>query len=253
VRTRRTPAAAAALLLALAVLACGGAGEGPADGGRSDAPAAAEPAAPASEEGAEQGGEPGADAGVPSGFEDLAADDAATIGGEDAAVDDAEPPEPATLEAVWVQLVAPAEPPPAGAAGSGPRGGARRPGEEIGCGDRLVAVEVPVEAEVASIEDRVRVALETLLALEPGDVPSDLMTALHRSPLRVESVSPVPGTAGAYRVELGGPLRLGGTCDAPRVRAQLVDTARAVEGVEDVQVFVGGEPLDALLSARGAR
>lgn len=104
---------------------------------------------------------------------------------------------------------------------------------------------------MASVEDRVRVALETLLGLEPGDVPSDLMTALRRSPMRVEAVSPVPATPGAYRLELGGPLRLGGTCDAPRVRAQLVETARAVEGVDEVEVYVGGEPLDAVLSSRG--
>jgi hypothetical protein len=240
----------AALLLALAMAACGGSGEEPDGDGRSTPPPAAVPAAPA--------GGPGAEPGMPPGFEDLVEDeepedDGETAGGDDDATDDAEPPAPETLQAVWVQLVSPAEAPPAGAAGRGPRDGARRRGEELGCGDRLIAVEVPVEAEVASVEDRVRVALETLLALAPGDVPSDLMTALHRSPLRVEAVSPVPGTAGAYRVELGGPVRLGGACDAPRVRAQIVETARTVEGVDDVQVFVGGEPLDALLSARGAR
>ena len=155
---------------------------------------------------------------------------------------------------MWVELVAPAEAAPAAVAGRGPRGGERRAGDEFGCGDRLVALEVPIEPlAVATTEEHLRVVLDTLFSLQPEDVPSDLMTALRRSPLRVDAVTPVPATPGAYRVLLGGPLRIGGACDAPRVRAQIVGTARAVEGVEEVQVFVGSEPLDALLSARGAR
>jgi len=263
-------------------LACGG-GEG---GGRGEAASGPPQAATAAGDAggpatAQEGSEPGAAAGaeapspsrggdaggaaleVPPGFEDVAptSDElesaeaepqaqaqAAAAGGE------AETIGSVWVESVWVELVRPAEPSPAAVAGRGPRGGKRRTGDAIGCGDRLVALEVPIEpVAVATTEEHLRVVLDTLFSLQPEDVPSDLMTALRRSPLRVDAVTPVPATPGAYRVLLGGPLRIGGACDAPRVRAQIVDTARAVEGIEEVQVFLGSEPLDALLSARGAR
>ena len=57
----------------------------------------------------------------------------------------------------------------------------RSTGDEVGCGDRLVALEVPIEpVAVAPTEEHLRVVLDILFSLQPEDVPSDLMTALRR-------------------------------------------------------------------------
>ena len=279
-RRTRPEAARIAAWLALVLLlggtpACGGGGG--AASGRPQAATAGEEASEdaggpaAAREGAEQGAATGAEApsparageageaavAVPPGFEDVAptAEDADSAdGGAEPQAQAAAAPRPrrsSRCGSSWWRRPRRRRPP---STGRGPRGGERRTGDEIGCGDRLVALEVPIEpVAVATTEEHLRVVLDTLFSLQPEDVPSDLMTALRRSPLRVDAVTPVPATPGAYRVLLGGPLRIGGACDAPRVRAQIVDTARAVEGVEEVQVFLGSEPLDALLSARGAR
>ena len=178
------------------------------------------------------------------------------------------PAEPVALTSVWVHLLSPAEDEDEDGGGEGGDGAgagqgagdgagddtgvlAREAGEVIGCGDVVVAVALPVEAEVTGPGDRVRVALEALFGLDGVAVPGDLMNALDRSSLELDRVEPVPGRDGAYRVHLRGDLRMGGVCDAPRVRAQIEGTAERAEGVEEVQVFLDGEPLDAVLSARG--
>ncbi len=169
------------------------------------------------------------------------------------------PEEPVALTSVWIHLLSPAGDGDGDGDGEESGGGAgvtaRETGEVIGCGDVVVAVAVPVEAEVSGPEDRVRVALEALFGLSRQrrgqGVPADLMNALARSSLEVDRVEPVPDRPGSYRAHLRGELRLGGVCDAPRVRAQIEGTAERAEGVEEVQVFLDGEPLDAVLSARG--
>ena len=135
---------------------------------------------------------------------------------------------------------------------SDPVAGGRRVGEVFGCGDRLVAVEVEPETEIepATVEARITAALAAQFAAE--DSPrGGLYDALARSTLRVDRVEPVPALPGAYRVHLGGNLRLGGACDAPRVRHQLEATATQFPEVEGVEIFLGEEPLDAVLAARG--
>jgi len=58
-------------------------------------------------------------------------------------------------------------------------------------------------------------------------------------------------SAGVYRVRLAGRLELNGACDVPRLRAQLTATATQFDDVDDVELFLGDEPLDAVLSLRG--
>lgn len=160
---------------------------------------------------------------------------------------EAVPPEPGVpppLEEVRIFLVELA----ADGEGTGQPAG----GETFGCGDRLRGVDVPVASEGLDTAGRIGAALRSLLEAEGGpETPGDLYSAFSRSSLTVESVAAVPGVEGLYRVELAGDLALGGVCDNPRVRAQLEATARQFEGVEEVEVSVGGEPLEALLSGRG--
>lgn len=155
-----------------------------------------------------------------------------------------EPGVPAPVEAVRIFLVELA----ADGEGTGQPAG----GETFGCGDRLRGVEVPVASEGLDTAGRIAAALASLLAAEGGpEVPRNLYTAFSRSDLTVESVAAVPGVEGLFRVELAGELVLGGVCDNPRVRAQLEATARQLVGVEDVEISIGGQPLEALLSGRG--
>lgn len=121
-------------------------------------------------------------------------------------------------------------------------------GDTFGCGDRLRAVVVPVTTEGLATEARIAAALGSLLEASGGQ---GLYTALERSELAVERVEAVAGVAGLFRVHLTGQLRLGGVCDNPRVRAQLEATARQFAGVDDVEIEIGGEPLEALLTGRG--
>lgn len=132
--------------------------------------------------------------------------------------------------------------------GAGEAGG----GETFGCGDRLRGVEVPVASEGLDTAGRIGAALRSLLAAEGGpETPGDLYSAFERSTLTVERVEAVGGFEGLYRVELAGDLVLGGVCDNPRVRAQIEATARQFAGVEDVEIVIDGEPLEATLSGRG--
>jgi hypothetical protein len=123
--------------------------------------------------------------------------------------------------------------------------------DTFGCGDRLVGIEVPVATEGLDTAGRIGAALSSLLEAEGGEeTPGDLYSALARSELTVERVEAVGGVDGLFRVHLTGQLRLGGVCDNPRVRAQLEATARQFEGVEEVEIVVDGEPLEAVLSLR---
>ncbi|WP_051479212.1 GerMN domain-containing protein [Arthrobacter sp. H5] len=74
---------------------------------------------------------------------------------------------------------------------------------------------------------------------------SALCNALYRSNLAFES-GRVEGETVA--VNLSSELILGGPCDAPRVKAQLEQTAMTATGVRSASVSFDGVPLDELLS-----
>ncbi len=117
---------------------------------------------------------------------------------------------------------------------------------QVGCGDALRAVLRPVPATTQPWQ----AAIEALLALDDASVAAvGLYDALAQSDLRAESVE--VDAQGTALVRLSGALRLGGGCDAPRIAAQLEQTALQFPAVRRVEVFVNDEPLDALLSARG--
>ena len=118
-------------------------------------------------------------------------------------------------------------------------------GQEVGCGDSAV----PVQVVVPRTQGVLRAALEALLSIRDqyyGE--SGLYNALYQSDLRVEGITLEDGEA---VVNLGGTLMLGGVCDNPRVEAQLEETALQFSTVSRVSVFVNGVPLEDLLSGEG--
>jgi hypothetical protein len=118
-------------------------------------------------------------------------------------------------------------------------------GQEIGCGDSAV----PVQVVVPRTQGVLRAALTALLSMRDqyyGE--SGLYNALYQSDLRVEGVTIEDGEA---IVNLSGTLLLGGVCDNPRVEAQLEQTALQFSTVSRVSVFANGVPLEDLLSGEG--
>ncbi len=122
---------------------------------------------------------------------------------------------------------------------------AGRDGQEIGCGDSVIPVEVEIEPTIAPLT----AALETLFSIDErfyGE--SGLYNALYRADIAVERIDIVDDVASIY---LTGDFAIGGICDNPRVRAQLEETALQYYTVDEVQIFINGESLDSLLSGRG--
>ncbi|MFP4394775.1 MAG: GerMN domain-containing protein, partial [Anaerolineales bacterium] len=118
-------------------------------------------------------------------------------------------------------------------------------GEEIGCGDSLIPVEVEIEPTVAPMT----AALEKLLAIDTREYgQSGLYNALYQSDLTVEGIDIEDREA---IIELSGELVVGGVCDSPRVQAQLQQTALQYSTVDEVSIFINGEPLDEVLSQQG--
>jgi hypothetical protein len=93
-----------------------------------------------------------------------------------------------------------------------------------------------------------RAALEKLFSAKQqfyGE--SGYYNALYQSDLEVASVTIEQGRA---IIHLTGTILLGGTCDAPRVQAQIEQTALQFSTVSDVTVFVNDIPLEDVLSSR---
>lgn len=114
----------------------------------------------------------------------------------------------------------------------------------VGCGDEVVAVR----RDIPKTQAPLTAALNLLLAQKsPYYGESGLYNALHQSNLRIGSISR-SGTA--WTIRLTGKLILSGTCDAPRVQAQLEQTALQFNTVKSVRYYVNGQPLESLLSGK---
>lgn len=117
-------------------------------------------------------------------------------------------------------------------------------GTLVGCGDSAI----PINVTTPPTQGVLRAALEKLLSAKQqfyGE--SGYYNALYQSDLRVASVTIEQGKA---IIRLTGSLMLGGTCDAPRVEAQLEQTALQFSTVNDVAVFINDVPLEDALSTR---
>ena len=114
-------------------------------------------------------------------------------------------------------------------------------GSTVGCGDSLVAVDVPAVD--------VKTALRELL--ENNDRlygQSGLYNALYQSDLQVNRIT---RNNDSINADMSGRLVLGGTCDSPRVKAQLEATLRQSTDTKiPVTIRVNRDLLDNLLSGK---
>lgn len=109
-------------------------------------------------------------------------------------------------------------------------------GTTIGCGDRLVAVNVPARSNTLSN------ALVTLLGQR--DTLGLVNTLRQGGRLTLDSVITDDGRAHIY---VSGPLEIRGVCDHPRIAEQLRATARYA-GTDSLAFYVNGMLLDSMLS-----
>lgn len=117
-------------------------------------------------------------------------------------------------------------------------------GPLVGCGDSAI----PITVTIPRTQGVLRASLEKLLSAKQqfyGE--SGYYNALYQSDLQVASVKIEQGKA---IIHLTGTLMLGGTCDAPRVEAQIEQTALQFSTVSDVAVFVNDVPLEEALSTK---
>lgn len=117
-------------------------------------------------------------------------------------------------------------------------------GPLVGCGDSAI----PITVTIPRTQGVLRAALEKLFSAKQqfyGE--SGYYNALYQSDLQVDTVTIEQGKA---IVHLMGTIMLGGTCDAPRVEAQIEQTALQFSTVSDVAVFVNDVPLEEVLSTK---
>jgi Sporulation and spore germination len=126
-------------------------------------------------------------------------------------------------------------------------------GKKIGCDDSIVAVEgTPTTTDTKSLSStgyRMNTAYQELLTnkdLEYGE--SGLQNTLASSNLIVENITINKDTA---EVKLSGELITGGTCDSPRVEAQLTEIALQFADITTVSILINEEPLESVLSLKG--
>jgi hypothetical protein len=112
----------------------------------------------------------------------------------------------------------------------------------VGCGDSAI----PITVTIPQTQGVLRAALERLLSAKQqfyGE--SGYYNALYQSDLDLENVTIEEGKA---IIHLTGTVMLGGVCDAPRVEAQIEQTALQFSTVSDVAVFINDTPIEEVLS-----
>lgn len=118
-------------------------------------------------------------------------------------------------------------------------------GEKIGCNDSLVETKY----EAAQTDDEVVAAMQALLAKDDQYVgESGLYNALYQSDLTFNRWEKAGGEVTVY---LSGEIRTGGTCDDPRIIAQLERTAATAAEAETAKVLVNDQLIEDLLGGRG--
>jgi hypothetical protein len=117
-------------------------------------------------------------------------------------------------------------------------------GTLVGCGDSAI----PITLTIPRTQGVLRAALEKLFSAKQqfyGE--AGYYNALYQSDLQVAKVTIEQGKA---IIHLTGSVALGGVCDAPRVEAQIEQTALQFSTVNDVAVFINDVPLEDVLSSR---
>ena len=118
-------------------------------------------------------------------------------------------------------------------------------GTLVGCGDSAIAVlrEVPQTQAV------LKVAIEQLLSLKDKDYgQSGYYNALYQSNLTLDSAEISNSKA---TIKLSGTVSASGTCDNPRLIAQLEETAKQFSAVKEVEILVNNKNIQSVLSEEG--
>jgi hypothetical protein len=122
-----------------------------------------------------------------------------------------------------------------------PKDGGRL-GRKVACADSAVGVEV----DLATTQPALEGALKALLALSAAHhEATGLYNPLYASPLAIERVE---REGAEVRVRLSGYVEVGGSCDAARQLAQLIETALQFKDVQHAVFYVGDERLADLVS-----
>ena len=117
-------------------------------------------------------------------------------------------------------------------------------GTLVGCGDSAI----PITVAIPPTQGVLRAALEKLFSAKNqfyGE--AGYYNALYQSDLDVTGVTIEQGKA---MIHLTGSVTLGGVCDAPRVEAQIEQTALQFSTVNEVNVFINDVPLEDVLSTQ---
>jgi hypothetical protein len=116
-------------------------------------------------------------------------------------------------------------------------------GKKVGCEDSLV----PVTRKIPETTAPLKAALLELFAdREASQKEIDLNLGNYWRGMELKSVAIENGTAIIHLT--GEAPRVAGVCDAPRIKEQIIETARQFPTVKKVKVFINGKPMNELIS-----
>jgi LysM repeat protein len=115
----------------------------------------------------------------------------------------------------------------------------------VGCGDRVA----PVLQEFPATNAPLRAVLERLLSIRTQTFEqTGLFNALWQSRLSIASLDITNRVA---TIRLNGQIVMSGTCDGPRIQAQLEQAALQFSTISQVRIFINGNTLQSVLGADG--
>ena len=121
-------------------------------------------------------------------------------------------------------------------------GNKRNVEETFGCDDSLSYLERQLEGTEQTTAGKIKTAVTFMVEGTDRLVgKGGLYNVFYNSDLTVDRVEIEESTAKVY---LTGELALAGTCDNPRVDAQLTETITQFEEVESAEIYLNEEPLD---------
>ncbi|MFC0249669.1 GerMN domain-containing protein [Citricoccus parietis] len=120
-----------------------------------------------------------------------------------------------------------------------------------GCGDSSLMESTAPVSGAGAVGDPsfVEAGLQVLLDQTEYEVGSGLTNSLYQSELEVTEVSISGDTV---TVDLTGTPISAGTCDDPRIIAQLENTALANAGVDTADILLDGTPIQEAMSQKGS-
>jgi spore germination protein GerM len=116
-------------------------------------------------------------------------------------------------------------------------------GKKVGCEDSLVPVTRNVPATAAPLKAAL---LELFADREPDKKETDLNLGNYWRGMQLKSVAIEDGTAIIHLT--GEAPSVAGICDEPRIKGQIIETARQFQTVKKVKVFINGKPMNDVIS-----